>query len=175
MRGTALTTLHHEVQQSQGITDTAEGQRVLGEKSSASHSSSPPSLGFSFGPLPEEDGQLRSQDVLQRMQALQQRAPLLYGYPPERPARRSNSSPFLPPVLRVAATSAFAEIEHEGWEDLWRLRQRNVAPATRLACNCGPRQIPRKMHLYLGVQRIRPTNWNARDCSVGIPRPTIDH
>ena len=46
----------------------------------------------SFGPPPERDGQLLSQDVLQRMQALQQRAPLLYGYPSDRPESRSNSS-----------------------------------------------------------------------------------
>ena len=66
--------------------DSPEGQRALGERSLGSHSSSPPTLGLhgtptSFGPPPERDGQLLSQDVLQRMQALQQRAPLLYGYP----------------------------------------------------------------------------------------------
>ena len=77
--------------------DSPEGQRALGERSLGSHSSSPPTLGLhatptSFGPPPERDGQLLSQDVLQRMQALQQRAPLLYGYPPVRPASRSNSS-----------------------------------------------------------------------------------
>ena len=77
--------------------DSPEGQRALGERSLGSHSSSPPTLGLhgtptSFGPPPERDGQLLSQDVLQRMQALQQRAPLLYGYPPDRPASRSNSS-----------------------------------------------------------------------------------
>ena len=77
--------------------DSPEGQRALGERSLGSHSSSPPTLGLHgtptfFGPPPERDGQLLSQDVLQRMQALQQRAPLLYGYPPNRPASRSNSS-----------------------------------------------------------------------------------
>ena len=77
--------------------DSPEGQRALGERSLGSHSSSPPTLGLqgtptSFGPPPERDGQLLSQDVLQRMQALQQRAPLLYGYPPDRPESRSNSS-----------------------------------------------------------------------------------
>ena len=77
--------------------DSPEGQRALGERSLGSHSSSPPTLGLqgtptSFGPPPERDGQLLSQDVLQRMQALQQRAPLLYGYPSDRPASRSNSS-----------------------------------------------------------------------------------
>ena len=71
--------------------DSPEGQRALGERSLGSHNSSPPTLGLqgtptSFGPPPERDGQLLSQDVLQRMQALQQRAPLLYGYPPDRPA-----------------------------------------------------------------------------------------
>ena len=80
--------------------DSPEGQRALGERSLGSHSSSPPTLGLhgtptSFGPPPERDGQLLSQDVLQRMQALQQRAPLLYGYRQDRPASRSNSS-FLP-------------------------------------------------------------------------------
>ena len=77
--------------------DSPEGQRALGERSLGSHSSSPPTLGLqgtptSFGPPPERDGQLLSQDVLQRMQALQQRAPLLYGYPSDRPESRSNSS-----------------------------------------------------------------------------------
>ena len=77
--------------------DSPEGQRALGERSLGSHSSSPPTLGLqgtptSFDPPPERDGQLLSQDVLQRMQALQQRAPLLYGYPPDRPESRSNSS-----------------------------------------------------------------------------------
>ena len=77
--------------------DSPEGHRALGERSLGSHSSSPPTLGLhgtptSFGPPPERDGQLLSQDVLQRMQALQQRAPLLYGYPSDRPASRSNSS-----------------------------------------------------------------------------------
>ena len=77
--------------------DSPEGQRALGERSLGSHSSSPPTLGLqgtptSFGPPPERDGQLLSQDVLQRTQALQQRAPLLYGYPPDRPESRSNSS-----------------------------------------------------------------------------------
>ena len=77
--------------------DSPEGQRALGERSLGSHSSSPPTLGLqgtptSFGPPPERDGQLLSQDVLQCMQALQQRAPLLYGNPPDRGASRSNSS-----------------------------------------------------------------------------------
>ena len=77
--------------------DSPEKQRALGERSLGSHSSSPPTLGLqgtptSFGPPPERDGQLLSQDVLQRMQALQQRAPLLYGYPSDRPESRSNSS-----------------------------------------------------------------------------------
>ena len=77
--------------------DSPEGQRALGERSLGSHSSSPPTLGLqgtptSFGPPPERDGQLLSQDILQRMQALQQRAPLLYGYPSDRPESRSNSS-----------------------------------------------------------------------------------
>ena len=75
--------------------DSPEGQRALGERSLGSHSSSPPTLSgtpTSFGPPPETNGQLLSQDVLQRAQALQQRAPLLYGYPPDRSASRSNSS-----------------------------------------------------------------------------------
>ena len=77
--------------------DSPEGHRVLGDRSLGSQSSSPPTLGLhgtpaSFGPPPERDGQLLSQDVLHRMQALQQRAPLLYGYPPDRPESRSNSS-----------------------------------------------------------------------------------
>ena len=58
------------------------------------YNSSPPTLGLhgaptSFGPPPERDGQLLSQDVLQRTQALQQRAPLLYGYTPDRAASKS--------------------------------------------------------------------------------------
>ena len=51
--------------------DSPEGQRALGERSLGSHSSSPPTLGLhgtptSFGPPPERDGQLLSQDVCSR-------------------------------------------------------------------------------------------------------------
>ena len=97
--------------------DSPEGQRALGERSLGSHSSSPPTLGLqgtptSFGPPPERDGQLLSQDVLQRMQALQQRAPLLYGYPPDRPASRSNSSSLPQEAIQAEVARQLAGFEH---------------------------------------------------------------
>ena len=84
--------------QSQGSLGAAPGHLALGEGSMGSHSSSTPQVGMpgtptSFAPHPGRDSSsLLSPDVLQRMQALEQRAPLLYGYPPERPSSRSNSS-----------------------------------------------------------------------------------
>ena len=84
--------------QSHGSLGAAPGHLALGEGSMGSHSSSPPQVGMpgtptSFAPHPGRDSSgLLSPDVLQRMQALEQRAPLLYGYPPERPSSRSNSS-----------------------------------------------------------------------------------
>ena len=84
--------------QSHGSLGAAPGHLALGEGSMGSHSSLPPQVGMpgtptSFAPHPGRDSSsLLSPDVLQRMQALEQRAPLLYGYPPERPSSRSNSS-----------------------------------------------------------------------------------
>ena len=97
--------------------DSPEGQTALGERSLGSHSSSPPTLGLqgtptSFGPPPERDGQLLSQDVLQRMQALQQRAPLLYGYPPDRPASRSNSSSLPQEAIQAEVARQLAGFDH---------------------------------------------------------------
>ena len=62
-----------------------------------SQGSSPPHLGAhgtptSFAPPPGRDGSLLSADMLQRMHALEQRAPLLYGSLPERPPSRTDSS-----------------------------------------------------------------------------------
>ena len=63
-----------------------------------SHGSSPPQVGShatpaSFAPPPPgREGSLLSADVLQRMHALEQRAPHLYGQPFDRPQSRSNSS-----------------------------------------------------------------------------------
>ena len=63
-----------------------------------SHGSSPPQVGShgtpaSFAPPPPgREGSLLSADVLQRMHALEQRAPHLYGHPVDRPQSRSNSS-----------------------------------------------------------------------------------
>ena len=70
---------------------------ALGDGSLGSHNSSPPQLGAhgtptSFAPPPGRDGPLLSADMLQRTQALEQRAPLLYASMPERPQSRTDSS-----------------------------------------------------------------------------------
>ena len=111
--------------------DSPEGQRALGERSLGSHSSSPPTLGLhgtptSFGPPPERDGQLLSQDVLQRTQALQQRAPLLYGYPPDRPASRSNSSSLPQEAIQAEVARQLAGFDQRAQvqdAEIFRLRR----------------------------------------------------
>ena len=78
----------------------ASGQLALGDGSLGSNSTSgsPPQLGpqgtpTSFAPShPGREGPLLNADMLQRMQALEQRAPLLYGNVPERPQSRTDSS-----------------------------------------------------------------------------------
>ena len=75
----------------------ASGPMALGDRSLGSNTSSPPQSGAhgtptSFAPPPGRDGSLLSADMLQRMQALEQRAPLLYGSLPERPPSRTDSS-----------------------------------------------------------------------------------
>ena len=82
-----------------GSPDGALGNLALGDGSLGSHGSSPPHVRShgtpaSFAPpLPGRDSSnLLSPETLQRMQALEQRAPLLYGYQKDRPSSRSNSS-----------------------------------------------------------------------------------
>ena len=119
--------------------DSPEGQRALGERSLGSHSSSPPTLGLhgtptSFGPPPERDGQLLSQDVLQRMQALQQRAPLLYGYPPDRPASRSNSSSLPQEAIQAEVARQLAGFDQRAQvqdAEILRLRREHDEAARR--------------------------------------------
>ena len=83
---------------STGSPDGALGNLALGDGSLGSHGSSPPQVGShgtpaSFAPPPPgREGSLLSADVLQRMHALEQRAPHLYGQPFDRPQSRSNSS-----------------------------------------------------------------------------------
>ena len=83
---------------STGSPDGALGNLALGDGSLGSHGSSPPQVGShgtpaSFAPLPPgREGSLLSADVLQRMHALEQRAPHVYGQPFDRPQSRSNSS-----------------------------------------------------------------------------------
>ena len=82
---------------STGSPDGALGHLALGDGSLGSHGSSPPQVGShgtpaSFAPPPPgREGSLLSADVLQRMHALEQRAPHLYGQPFDRPQSRSNS------------------------------------------------------------------------------------
>ena len=83
---------------STGSPDGALGNLALGDGSLGSHGSSPPQVGSlgtpaSFAPpLPGREGSWLSADVLQRMHALEQRAPHFYGQPFDRPQSRSNSS-----------------------------------------------------------------------------------
>ena len=77
--------------------DGALGNLALGDGSLGSHGSSPPQVGShgtpaSFAPPPPGRESLLSAAVLQRMHALEQRAPHLYGQPFDRPQSRSNSS-----------------------------------------------------------------------------------
>ena len=82
-----------------GSPDGALGNLALGDGSLGSHGSSPPYVRShqtpaSFAPpLPGRDSaNLLSPETLQRMQALEQRAPLPYGYAPDRPSRSNSSS-----------------------------------------------------------------------------------
>ena len=83
---------------STGSPDGVLGNLALGDGSLGSHGSSPPQVGShgapaSFAPPPPgREGSLLSADVLQRMHALEQRAPHLYGQQFDRPQSRSNSS-----------------------------------------------------------------------------------
>ena len=83
---------------STGSPDGPLGSLAVGDGSLCSHGSSPPQVGShgtpaSFAPPPPgREGSLLSADVLQRMHALEQRAPHLYGHPVDRPQSRSNSS-----------------------------------------------------------------------------------
>ena len=83
---------------STGSPDGPLGGLAVGDGSLGSHGSSPPQVGShgkpaSFAPPPPgREGSLLSADVLQRMHALEQRAPHLYGHPIDRPQSRSNSS-----------------------------------------------------------------------------------
>ena len=83
---------------STGSPDGILGSLAVGDGSLGSHGSSPPQVGShgtpaSFAPPPPgREGSLLSADVLQRMHALEQRAPHLYGHPVDRPQSRSNSS-----------------------------------------------------------------------------------
>ena len=83
---------------STGSPDGPLGSLAVGDGSLGSHGSSPPQVGSrgtpaSFAPPPPgREGSLLSADVLQRMHALEQRAPHLYGHPVDRPQSRSNSS-----------------------------------------------------------------------------------
>ena len=83
--------------QTRDCSSGASGPMALGDGSLGSHTSSPPQMGAhgtptSFAPPPGRDGPLLSADMLQRMQALEQRAPLLYASMPERPQSRTDSS-----------------------------------------------------------------------------------
>ena len=96
-QGTYATPPRTATSQTRDSPSGASGPMALGDGSLGSHTSSPPQLGAhgtptSFAPPPGRDGPLLSADMLQRMQALEQRAPLLYASMPERPQSRTDSS-----------------------------------------------------------------------------------
>ena len=95
-QGTYATPPRTATSQTRDSPSGASGPMALGDGSLGSHSS-PPQMGAhgtptSFAPPPGRDGPLLSADMLQRMQALEQRAPLLYASMPERPQSRTDSS-----------------------------------------------------------------------------------
>ena len=96
-QGTYATPPRTATSQTRDSPSGASGPMALGDGSLGSHNSSPPQMGAhgtptSFAPPPGRDGPLLSADMLQRMQALEQRAPLLYSSMPERPQSRTDSS-----------------------------------------------------------------------------------
>ena len=92
----------------------APGQLALGDGSLGSNSGSPPQVGpqgtpTSFAPShPGREGPLLNADMLQRMQALEQRAPLLYGNVPERPQSRTDSSSLPQEVIQAEVARQLA-------------------------------------------------------------------
>ena len=97
LQGTYATPPRATPSQTRDSPSGASGPMALRDGSLGSHTSSPPQLGAhgtptSFAPPPGRDGSLLSADMLQRMQALEHRAPLLYGSLPERPPSRTDSS-----------------------------------------------------------------------------------
>ena len=130
---------------STGSPDGALGNLVLGEGSLGSHGSSPPQVGSlgtpaSFAPPPPgREGSLLSADVLQRMHALEQRAPHLYGQPFDRPFRWLVSrSPAQAYAIESCATAA-------SQENPWNLRHSHRILMTSTAARIpGARHVEKK-------------------------------
>ena len=81
LQGTHATPPRATSSQTRDSPSGSSGPMALGDGSLGSHTSSPPQLGAhgtptSFAPPPGRDGPLLSADMLHRMQALEQRAPL---------------------------------------------------------------------------------------------------
>ena len=89
----------------------ASGPMALGDGSLGSHTSSPPQLGAhetptSFAPPPGREGPWLSVHMLQRMQTVDQMAPLLYASMPERPQSRTDSSSLPQEAIQAEVASA---------------------------------------------------------------------
>ena len=81
------------VWQDSHATPPRSATRSLGSPGGAPGQLGPQGTPTSFAPShPGREGPLLNADMLQRMQALEQRAPLLYGNVPERPQSRTDSS-----------------------------------------------------------------------------------
>ena len=101
--------------------------RALGDGSVGS-SASPPqpdSIGTptTFGPGPGRESPLLNAELLQRMQALEQRAPLLYprSAAPERPSSRTESSSLPQEAIQAEVARQLAGFE-EPRRRRWRIR-----------------------------------------------------
>ena len=116
LQGTHATSPRATTSQTRDSPSGASGPMALRDGSLGSHTSSPPQLGAqgtptSFAAPPGRDGPLLSADMLQRMHALEQRAPLLYASMPERPQSRTDSSSLPQEAIQAEVARQLAGID----------------------------------------------------------------